>query len=90
MFWSVIVPGALPFVLLGVRLAIGRSLVNVVVAEMLASEAGLGHMIAFYGNTFRVDNVFVAIFSVVVIGVILDQIFLVAERRLMRWRPPVN
>lgn len=89
-FWSIIIPGALPYILLGLRLAVGRSLVNVVVAEMLAAEQGLGYMIAYYGNTFKIANVFVALGLVAVLGVIFDQIFLIAEKRLLRWRPQVS
>lgn len=85
-FWSIVFPSSLPYVLLGLRLAVGRCVVNVVGAEMLSAEAGVGYMIAFYGNTFRVANVFVAIISVVVTGVILNQILLVAEQRFGRWR----
>jgi ABC-type nitrate/sulfonate/bicarbonate transport system permease component len=90
LFWSIVVPGALPYIMLGIRLAVGRCLVNVVVAEMLASEQGVGYMIAYYGNTFSVANVFVAIASVVVLGVILDQGLIILDRRLMRWRPAIH
>jgi ABC-type nitrate/sulfonate/bicarbonate transport system permease component len=90
LLWSVVLPGALAYILLGLRLAVGRSLVNVVVAEMLAAEAGLGYMIAFYGNTFKVANVFVALGLVAVTGVVFDQMFLSAEKRLLRWRPAVS
>lgn len=89
-FWSIIIPGAMPYILLGLRLAVGRSLVNVVVAEMLAAEQGLGYMIAYYGNTFKIANVFVALGLVAVLGVIFDQILLIAEKRLLRWRPQVS
>lgn len=89
-FWSIIIPGALPYILLGLRLAVGRSLVNVVVAEMLAAEQGLGYMIAYYGNTFKITNVFVALGLVAVLGVIIDQTFLLAEKRFLRWRPQIN
>src|SRR5262249_6620676 len=57
LLWSIVLPGAVPYILLGMRLAVGRCVVNVVVAEMLASEAGVGYMIAFYGNTFKVAEV---------------------------------
>ncbi|MGF7160830.1 NitT/TauT family transport system permease protein [Rhodoligotrophos appendicifer] len=87
MFWSIILPNGLPYILLGLRLAVGRCVVNVVVAEMLASEGGLGYMIAYYGNTFQVSKVFVALAAVVVTGVILNQMLLVVEQRVGRWRP---
>ena len=56
-------------------------------SEMLAAEAGVGYMIAFYGNTFKVAEVFVALVAVVVTGVILNQILLAVEQRVGRWRP---
>jgi NitT/TauT family transport system permease protein len=79
-----------PYLLLGLRLAVGRCVVNVVVAEMLASEAGVGYMIAFYGNTFKVAEVFVALISVVVTGVVLNQLLLMVEQHFGRWRPTVR
>lgn len=87
---EIVLPGAVPFVILGIRLAIGRSVVNVVVAELLASEVGLGYVIAYYGNTFRVAEVFVAITCVVVIGVALNQLMLVVEHRFDGWRPALG
>ncbi|HXP73967.1 MAG TPA: ABC transporter permease [Stellaceae bacterium] len=90
LFWSIVLPGAVPYLLLGLRLAVGRCVVNVVVAEMLASEAGVGYMIAFYGNTFKVAEVFVALISVVVTGVVLNQLLLMVEHHVGRWRPTVQ
>ena len=89
-FWSIVLPSALPYILLGLRLAVGRCVVNVVVAEMLAAEAGVGYMIAYFGNTFRVAEVFVALVSVVVTGVILNQLLLMVEERVGRWRQIVR
>ena len=63
---------------------------DVVVAEMLAAEKGIGYMIAFYGNTFKVANVFVALGLVAVAGVIFDQIFLLLEKRVLHWRSQVS
>jgi NitT/TauT family transport system permease protein len=90
LFWSIVLPSALPYILLGLRLAVGRCVVNVVVAEMLAAEAGVGYMIAYYGNTFKVAEVFVALVSVVVTGVVLNQLLLMVELRIGRWRQVVR
>jgi NitT/TauT family transport system permease protein len=86
LFSSVILPGAIPYILLGLRLAVGRCVVNVVVAEMLASKAGVGYMIAYYGNTFKIADVFVALVSVVTVGVVLNQMLLFVEHRCARWQ----
>jgi ABC-type nitrate/sulfonate/bicarbonate transport system permease component len=47
-------------------------------------------MIAYYGNTFKVAEVFVALVSVVVTGVILNQLLLMVEQRVGRWRQTVR
>jgi len=90
LFWSIVLPSALPYILLGLRLAVGRCVVNVVVAEMLSAQAGVGYMIAYYGNTFRAAEVFVALAAVVVTGVILNQLLLMVEQHIGRWRQTVR
>ncbi len=71
--WTdVLLPGALPFILAGVRLAIGRALVGMVVAEFLLSfSGGLGALIIQFQNVFRVDRLFAPVIVVAVIGVVL-------------------
>ncbi|MGE3993753.1 ABC transporter permease [Pseudorhodoplanes sp.] len=89
-FRSIVIPNAAPYILLGLRLAVGRCVVNVVVAELLAAEGGLGYMIAYYGNTFRIAEVFVALAVVVITGVILNQVLLMFEQYAGRWRQAIN
>jgi len=86
-FRTVIVPGSVPFILTGVRLATGRGLVTVVVAELLASTAGLGWMVAYYGQNFKMANVFVALLVTAGLGVLADAAIRRFERRVERWRP---
>lgn len=88
-FRSVVVPGAVPYVLAGVRLATGRGLVTVVVAELLASTAGLGWMVAYYGQHFKVANVFVVLVVTAALGVAADTAIRTLERRVERWRPAI-
>jgi ABC-type nitrate/sulfonate/bicarbonate transport system permease component len=88
-FRTVVVPGSVPFVLTGIRLATGRALVTVVVAELLASTAGLGWMIAFYGQNFKIANVFVALVVTAGLGVVSDAVLRHVERRVESWRPGV-
>jgi NitT/TauT family transport system permease protein len=90
MFFSIVIPNAAPHIMLGLRLAVGRCVVNVVVAELLAAEGGLGYMIAFYGNTFRIAEVFVALAVVVITGVVLNQILLMIEQHVGRWRQSIH
>src|SRR6266567_3052947 len=57
-FSSIILPGTVPFIFTGLKYGAGRALLGVVVGELYASTAGIGHMIADAGNTFQTDVVF--------------------------------
>ena len=65
---KVLVPGALPAILLGVRLAIGRGVLSVVVGEMFVSEAGIGHQIMNYGEAMQVGHLMVYAFAISLFG----------------------
>lgn len=86
-FRTVVVPGAVPYIVAGLRLATGRGLVTVVVAELLASTAGLGWMVAFYGQNFKLSNVFVVLLVTAGLGVAADGGLRRLERRIAQWRP---
>jgi NitT/TauT family transport system permease protein len=86
-FRTVVVPGAVPYIVAGLRLATGRGLVTVVVAELLASTAGLGWMVAFYGQNFKLANVFVVLLVTAGLGMAADGGLRRLERRIAAWRP---
>jgi NitT/TauT family transport system permease protein len=85
--WTdVLIPSALPFIFAGVRLAIPRALVGMVLAEFLISVGkGLGSLIIIYQNTFRVDRMFVPVIVVAAMGVVLISIVQWLEGRLAPW-----
>jgi ABC-type nitrate/sulfonate/bicarbonate transport system permease component len=85
--WTdVLIPGALPFIFTGVRLAIPRALVGMVLAEFLISVGhGLGSLILVYQNTFRVDRMFVPVIVVSLMGVVLVALVQWLESRLAPW-----
>ncbi|WP_433528308.1 ABC transporter permease [Micromonospora sp. CA-263727] len=87
LFRTVILPGAVPSIVTGVRLAIGVGLVGMVVGELIASSEGLGHTILYAGNTFQTPLMFVALFVVSGAGVLMTVAVRAVERRLDRWRP---
>ncbi len=82
---DLIVPSAVPFIVAGIRLAIGRGLVGMVVAEFYTSITGLGYMIVQYANTFRMDRLFVPIVVLMVLGVGLTSLLRSLERRIAPW-----
>jgi ABC-type nitrate/sulfonate/bicarbonate transport system permease component len=81
-----IIPSAVPFIVAGVRLAIGRGLVGMIVAEFYTSVTGLGYMIVRYANSLETDKLFVPIVVVMVLGVTLMSLAKWVESRIAPWR----
>ena len=76
----------MPFIVAGVRLAIGRGLVGMIVAEFYTSVTGLGYMIVRYANSLETDKLFVPIVVVMVLGVTLMSLAKWVESRIAPWR----
>jgi NitT/TauT family transport system permease protein len=81
-----IIPSAIPFIVAGVRLAIGRGLVGMIVAEFYTSVTGLGYMIVRYANALETDKLFVPIVMVMILGVGLLSLAKWVEGRIAPWR----
>jgi sulfonate transport system permease protein len=82
----VILPAALPSIVTGIRLGLGRSWGVLVAAELIASESGLGQMMEFGRQMFRLDVVMVGVVIAGVVGFSLDRIMRAIEARLSRWQ----
>src|SRR5687768_3377887 len=89
-FKSVVLPSTVPFILTGLRLAVGRALIGVMVGELYAATAGIGFMITVAGATFQTDKVFVGVLVFAISGMILTDIIDRYERRFDKWRPKVG
>ena len=89
-FKSVVFPSTLPFLLTGLRIAIGRALVGVLVGELYAATAGIGFMITVAGATFQTDKVFVGVLIFAISGIVLTEILDRIEHRFDKWRPKVG
>lgn len=83
---KVIIPSALPNILLGVRLSLGVSWLVLVVAEMMGTSAGIGYMIQDARAYSQTDIVFVGIIIFAIVGKLSDSVVRVLEKRLLRWR----
>jgi NitT/TauT family transport system permease protein len=89
-FKAVVLPSTVPFILTGLRLAVGRALVGVLVGELYAATAGIGFMITVAGATFQTDKVFVGVLIFALSGMIGMEILTKIERKFDRWRPQVG
>jgi ABC-type nitrate/sulfonate/bicarbonate transport system permease component len=89
-FKSVVLPSTVPFILTGLRLAVGRALIGVMVGELYAATAGIGFMITVAGATFQTDKVFVGVLIFAITGMFMTDIIDRYERRFDKWRPKVG
>ena len=89
-FKTVVIPSTIPFILTGLRLAVGRALVGVLIGELYAATAGIGFMITVAGATFQTDKVFVGVGIFALSGMIGMELLTKLERRFDRWRPQVG
>lgn len=83
----VVVPNSLPYIIAGLRLAIGRAILGVVVGEFFGSSRGLGYMIASAATNYKIDVVFVGVGIFMALSLILTLAVKRLEARLASWRP---
>jgi NitT/TauT family transport system permease protein len=78
-------PSAVPFILAGLKLGIGRGLIGVVVAELFGSRAGLGRLIAQSADAFNMPELFAGVAVLAAAGIVLTAGFGWIENRLVPW-----
>jgi NitT/TauT family transport system permease protein len=85
-FRKVLLPGALPQIVTGLRLGIGRGLLGVVAGELFAAQAGLGYLIVASSQLFNPAGVFVGITALAFAGIVSMVLLRRLERHLAPWR----
>jgi NitT/TauT family transport system permease protein len=83
---KVILPGALPSMMAGVRLGIGRAIIGVVVGEMYVAVAGLGHLVQVYSSAARPAELIVLVVLFALFGVVAVNVARAIEERVGGWR----
>lgn len=86
----VIIPSALVWVAAGLKISVPYALVGVVVGEMLASDEGMGFLLAKGASQFSASQSFAAIFGLLVIALIVDWIITMITNRALRWKSAGN
>lgn len=85
-FFRIVVPSAIPFLMTGIRLSVGLGIIGIVVAEFFTAQTGLGGLIIRYANLFATAKMFVPIMVIGILGVLLTELVGMIEVRLSRWR----
>jgi sulfonate transport system permease protein len=85
MWRDVLLPWAVPYITAGIRLAIGRGLVGMIIAEFYTAMTGLGYMIVRYAHIFKMDRTFVPVILLMLLGITLTAALKWIERRIAPW-----
>jgi NitT/TauT family transport system permease protein len=85
-FWKILLPASLPFILAGLRLALGRGLTGVAIAEWFGATAGLGYLVYFAGQTLNVPILFVGVTVFGLMGILGFEILRKVEDLATPWR----
>ena len=86
-FFTIVLPGSVPFMFTGLKYGAGRALLGVVVGELYAATAGLGHMMADAGNSLQTDIVFFGVAIFMGAGLLVVALLDALERHFEKWRP---
>lgn len=86
LFGKILLPASIPFILSGIRLAIGRGLTGVAIAEWFGASEGLGYLVFFAGQTLNVPILFVGVAAFAVLGLIGFELVRRFEAFVTPWR----
>jgi ABC-type nitrate/sulfonate/bicarbonate transport system permease component len=85
-FWTIALPGALPVIMTGFKLGIGIGLILIAIAEMIGAKSGLGYLIWSAWETFAVEQMYVGLFMIALIGFVLTLLLNEIERFFIPWK----
>ncbi|GGS91186.1 ABC transporter permease [Nonomuraea spiralis] len=85
-FMKVIVPASTPFIIVGMRIGLGAAWGTLVAAELIAAQEGLGYRMQQAQLYYDLPTIFVGLISIGVLGLVMDRLLLLAERRLTGWQ----
>ena len=86
LFRKILLPASIPFILAGLRLAVGRGLTGVAIAEWFGATEGLGFLIFFAGQTLNIPTLFVGVAVFAILGIIGFQILKIIEDLATPWK----
>jgi len=87
--WRIVLPATLPYIMAGIRLAVGRAVVAMVIAEFFTSISGLGAIIINSANNFDTATMFVPIVVLMVLAIGLNALIGWIERRVAPWQAEI-
>lgn len=84
--YNVVLPSSLPYIIAGLRIAVGRALVGIIVGQLLIVATGIGYMFQFYGETLSLAKYFAPLIVIAALAILLNRGVNWAERALIPWK----
>lgn len=84
--YNVVLPSSLPYIIAGLRIAVGRALVGIIVGQLLIVATGIGYMFQFYGETLSLAKYFAPLIVIAVLAILLNRGVNWAERAFIPWK----
>ena len=84
---KIVLPAVIPYILAGMRIALGLGLILAVLSEMMAGNDGLGFLIVDMQRAFKVRQMYAWLVILAVLGFVLNEIMVQAEQAMLKWRP---
>ncbi len=89
--YKIIIPSSLPEIMTGLRVGLGVGWMCIVAAEMIGGEPlGLGRLIIKYAGLLRLDVIIAGMITIGIIGLLMNYIMLIIEKRILKWRPEIT
>ena len=82
---NIVIPAALPFIVTGLRLAVGRALIGMVLADLYTAISGIGYLIVRTASTFQIDRMFVPVVTLGLLGVLSTALLRLLEKKVAPW-----
>lgn len=79
-------PSSIPTIISTLKVNIGLSWIGVIVGEFLVSKAGIGYLIVYGGQVFKLDLVMMSVFILAIISAFMYQIIAILENKFMKWQ----
>lgn len=86
MFWHIIVPGALPVIFAGLRLALGTAIITTVAIEFVRAKEGAGYLVLYYWEVMIPEKMYAALVVVMLLGLVLNAGLAAFEKWMMPWK----
>lgn len=90
LFKKVILPASVPTIFTGIRMAGTGAILVLIAAEMVGAKEGLGYLITFTQYNFQIPEMYAGIVVIALLGVIINQGLISIERKLSKWKQPIN